>query len=316
MKLVLAAPEGEAFFDLVDAVPDVTVVRALTPDDAAREIVDADAIYGWPTAAMLASAPNLKWVQTPSAGVDFLLRVPELVDADVVVTNTRGAHAASIAEHVFGLLLALTRAIPMSVRWQDQHYWGRKESYRIPREIMSSTMGIVGYGHIGRMVAKRARGFEMQVLVVDIQEGPGDGCVEQVWPVERLHDMLGQSDVVTLAVPYTKETHHLIDAAALAAMKDDAYLIAVSRGGVVDEDALADTLEAGRLAGVGLDVCESEPLGQESRLWDAPKVLITPHLAGSSWQKEKRCVEILIENIGHFQRGEPLRNEVDKRRGF
>jgi phosphoglycerate dehydrogenase-like enzyme len=316
MKLVIAALEGEAFIDAVDAVPGVQAVRALTPEEAAREIVDADAIFGWPTAAMLETAPKLKWVQTPSAGVDFLMRVPELVEADIVVTNTRGAHAPSIAEHAFGLLLALTRALPVSLKWQGERHWGRKEGYRLPREIMGATMGIVGYGQIGRMVAKRAAGFDMHVLAVDVVPSAGDGIVDEVWPVDRLHEMLAQSDAVVLAAPYTKESRHLIDAKAIAAMKPDAYLIAVSRGGIVDEDALCEALGSGHLAGVGIDVCETEPLGAEARLWDFPNVLITPHLAGSSWQKEQRCVEILIDNLGRFQRGEELRNVVDKRAGF
>ena len=316
MKIVIAAPEGEAFFDSVDAVPGVTAVRALTPEDAAREIVDADAMYGWPTASMLATAPNLKWVQTPSAGVDFLMRIPELVEADIVVTNTRGAHAPSIAEHAFGLLLALTRAIPVSLKWQAERYWGRKDGYRLPREIMGSTMGIAGYGQIGRMVAKRAAGFDMKVLAVDVAPGEGDAIVEEVWPIDRLHEMLGQSDAVVLAAPYTKQSHHLIDASALAAMKKDAFLIAVSRGGIVDESALVAALKTGHLAGAGIDVCETEPLGAEAELWNLDKVLITPHLAGSSWQKEQRCVEILVDNLGRFQRGEELRNVVDKRAGY
>ncbi|CAN5760826.1 D-2-hydroxyacid dehydrogenase [soil metagenome] len=316
MKIVIAAPEGEAYFDSIDAVPGVNAVRALTPEAAAREVVDADALYGWPTAAMLDTAPNLKWVQAPSAGVDILMRIPELVEANIVVTNTRGAHAPSIAEHAFGLLLALTRAIPLSLKWQGERYWGRKEGYRLPREIMGATMGIVGYGQIGRMVAKRAAGFEMKVLAVDVHPGPGDGNVDDVWPIDRLHEMLAQSDAVVLAAPYTKESRHLIDAKALAAMKRDAFLIAVSRGGIVDEEALVDALKAGHLAGVGIDVCETEPLGAEAELWNLDNVLITPHLAGSSWQKEQRCVEILVDNLGRFQRGEELRNVVDKRAGY
>ncbi len=316
MKLVIGAPEGEAYFDLIDAVSGVEKVLALTPDEAAREIVDADAYYGWPTAGMLATAQQLKWVQTPSAGVDFLMHVPELVDSDVVITNTRGAHAPSIAEHAFALLLALTRTIPQSVGWQKDHYWARKEGYRLPREIMGSTMGIVGYGQIGRVVAQRARGFDMHVLAIDMVPGPGDAIVPEVWGVDKLHEMLGRSDVIVLAAPYTRETHHMIDAAAIEAMKSDAYLIAVSRGGIVDEDALVAAVKRGHLAGVAIDVCETEPLGADSALWDLGNVLLTPHLAGSSWQKEKRCVEILVDNLGRFSRGEELRNVVDKRAGY
>lgn len=316
MKLVIQSIEGEQYYDRLNDIEGLEVVRALTPEDAAREIVDADIMFGWPTASMLESAPNLKWVQFPSAGADRLLQVPELVEADIIVTNTRGAHAPSIAEHVFGLLLSMTRAIPSCVGWQKEHAWNRQDGYRLPREIMGSTMGIVGYGHIGRAVARRAHGFEMRVLAVDAIEGPGDDYVEEVWAVRELREMLAQSDVVVVAAPYTRETRHLIGTNAFAAMKDDAYLIAISRGGVVDEAALVDTLKQGKLAGVGFDVAEVEPLDQASALWDFNNVLITPHLAGSSWQKEERCVQILIENIGRFQRGEELRNVVNKQAGY
>ncbi|MGD9713068.1 MAG: D-2-hydroxyacid dehydrogenase [Thermomicrobiales bacterium] len=316
MKLLIHTIEGEAYYDQLSAIEGLEVVRALTPEDAAREVVDADIMFGWPTSAMVLSAPKLKWVQFPSAGADALMRVPELVDADIIVTNTRGAHAPSIAEHVFGLLLSMTRAIPSCVGWQKDHTWNRQDGYRLPREIMGSTMGIVGYGHIGRAVAKRATGFEMKVRAVDVAEGPGDGYVDEVWPVSRLSEMLATSDVVVIAAPYTKETRHLIGADAFAAMKNDAYLIAISRGGVVDEDALIAALESGKLAGVGLDVAEVEPLDANSALWNFSNVLITPHLAGSSWQKEARCFEIFFDNVGRYMRGEELRNVVNKQAGY
>lgn len=316
MKLLIQSIEGEAYYDLLNDIEGLEVVRAMTTEEAEREVVDADIMFGWPTAAMIASAPKLKWVQFPSAGADALMRVPELVEADIVVTNTRGAHAPSIAEHVFGLLLSMTRAIPQSVGWQRDHHWNRVDGYRLPREIMGSTMGIVGYGYIGHAVASRATAFGMKVLAVDVARGPGDDAVEEIWPVSELPRMLTLSDVVVIAAPYTKETRHMIGADAFAAMKDDAYLIAISRGGVVDEPALIETLRSGKLAGVGLDVAEVEPLDGASPLWDFPNVLITPHLAGSSWQKERRCVEILIDNIGRYMRGEELRNLVNKRAGY
>ncbi len=316
MKLVIQSIEGEQYYDRLNEIDGLKVVRALTPEEAAREIVDADIMFGWPTAEMIASAPSLKWVQFPSAGADRLMQVPELVESDIIVTNTRGAHAPSIAEHVFGLLLSMTRAIPLCVGWQKDHIWNRQDGYRLPREIRGSTMGIVGYGNIGRAVARRAHGFEMRVLAVDAVEGPGDDYVEEVWAVTDLREMLAQSDVVVIAAPYTRETRHLMSTDAFAAMKDDAYLIAISRGGIVDEAALVETLKRGKLAGVGFDVAEVEPLDPSSELWDFDNVLITPHLAGSSWQKEERCVQILIENIGRFQRGEELLNVVNKRLGY
>ncbi len=316
MKLLLASAEGEAFFDLLNDVPDLEIVRASTPDEMMAHADDVDVIYARPTPEFLAAAPKLRWVQAPSAGVDFLMTFPELVESDLILTNTRGAHGPSIAEHVFGLLLSLTRSIPTCLEWQARKHWGRSEGYRLPRELMGSTMGIIGFGAIGRNVAKRALAFDMNVLAVDAIACDGTPYCEEVWATERLQDMLAASDVVVVAAPYTKETHHLLSTAEIAAMKADAYLIVVSRGGIVDEDALATAMQAGHLAGAGIDVTEREPLPADSPLWELPNVILTPHLAGSSFQKERRCVEVLRENLLRFSRGEELINVVDKRAGY
>jgi phosphoglycerate dehydrogenase-like enzyme len=156
----------------------------------------------------------------------------------------------------------------------------------------------------------------MEVLAVDPHPEPAAPFVDETWSMERLPDLLQQSDVVVVAAPLTAESYHLIEVDALAHMKPDAYLIVVSRGGIVDEDALVDALHAGRLAGAGIDVTEVEPLPSDSRLWDAPNVVITPHTAGDSSEKERRCVEILRENLLRFAQGETLLNMVDKRRGY
>jgi phosphoglycerate dehydrogenase-like enzyme len=150
--------------------------------------------------------------------------------------------------------------MPTCSGWQQRKHWARAEAYRMPREIMGSTMGIVGYGQIGRAISQRAVAFGVRVLAVDAHPAAGAPYVDEVWPVSRFHDLLRASDIVMVAAPYTKETHHLFDAAAFDAMKPGSYLIAVSRGGIVDEAALLAALEAGKLAGVGLDVAETEPL--------------------------------------------------------
>jgi D-2-hydroxyacid dehydrogenase (NADP+) len=320
MKLLLAAAEGAAHFDHLDElkseIPDLTIARATTPEEIVREIADADVFYGFPTAEVVEAAPKLRWIQSPSAGVEYVARVPALVESDVVLTNTRGAHGPSIGEHAFALLLAMTRRLPASWEWQKQHHWGRKEGYRTGREIMGSTLGLVGFGAIGRGIAQRAHAFEMPMLAVDAQAVDGEPWVDEVWPPSRLPELLERSDVVVVAAPLTAETRHLIDAPMLARMKPDAYLVVVSRGGIVEEGALAEALAAGRLAGAALDVTEVEPLAADSPLWDAPNLILTPHLAGDSWQKERRCVEILKENLRRFSKGEALVNVVDKRRGY
>src|SRR5215208_3096645 len=311
MKVVLTQTEGAPHFALLDdlEVEGLRIVQVSTPEELSTEIRDADVLYGFPTADLLRAAKSLRWIQSPSAGVNYLQDLPELVESEIVLTNTRGAHGPSIGEHTFALLFALTRHIPESIRAQ-------RELYRTSREMRGLTMGIVGYGAIGRGVAQRARGFDMEVLAVDPHPEPGAPFVVETWDMERLPDLLEQSDVVVVAAPLTAQSYHLIDANALALMKSDAYLIIVSRGGIVDEDALADALHVGRMAGAGIDVTEVEPLPSESRLWDAPNVVITPHTAGDSSEKERRCVEILRENLLRFAQGETLLNVVDKRRGY
>jgi phosphoglycerate dehydrogenase-like enzyme len=318
MKVVLTQTEGYPHFGLLDDLdlPGLRITRVATAEDLAREIADADVLYGFPTADLLRAGRALRWIQSPSAGVNYLQDLPELVESDIALTNTRGAHGPSIGEHTFALLFALTRHIPESLQAQREHHWARPELYRTSREIRGRTMGIIGYGAIGRAVAQRATGFEMAILAVDPHPEPGAPFVAETWTMDRLPDLLAQSDVVVVSAPLTTESYHLLDAAALARMKPDAYLIVVSRGGIVDEAALADALKSGRLAGAGIDVAEVEPLAADSPLWDAPNLIITPHTAGDSSEKERRCVEILRENLIRFANGEPLLNVVDKRRGY
>lgn len=316
MKLVIATEEGDAYFGLLNGIPNLDVVRVSSHDDLVREIADADVLYGRPDKEVLAAAKQLKLVQSQSAGVDFLMSFPELVASDVVLSNTRGAHAPSIAEHAFGLLLSLTRRIPASLDYQRKHQWRWDGCYREPREIMGSTIGIVGYGQIGRAIAQRASGFEVTQLAVDLYPGTGDRNVETVWPIDKLPDMLAMTDILMVAAPLTRETHHMLGAKEFATMPPGSIVIAVSRGGIIDEPALIDSLSSGHLWGAGMDVNEVEPVPADSPFWDMPNVVMSHHLAGSSWQKERRCVEILVENVRRLQDGAELINVVDKQAGF
>lgn len=315
LKIVLASHEGELYYDLLDDLPGVTIVRC-ERDEALQHAADMDVFFGPPSVELIEAAPRLKWIQAPSAGVEFVATIPKLANSDVLLTNTRGAHGASIGEHTIGLLLAMTRHIPESVRQQDRHVFDRSVLYRLCREIGGLTMGIIGFGALGRGIAQRALAMEMQVIAVDAQAVDGGGLIDSVWPASRLDDLLVDSDVVVVAAPYTAETANLLDADRLAKMKPDAYLIVVSRGGIVDEGALVEALENGRLAGAALDVTKPEPPAPDSPLWDCPHLLLTPHTAGASQRKERRVVEIFKENIQRFQKGEPLLNLVDKTRGY
>jgi phosphoglycerate dehydrogenase-like enzyme len=318
VKVVLASREGEAHFGLVRSLdlPGLQVVTELDPAKALAEVADADVFYGIPTLDVVKAGKKLRWIQSSSAGVEYTARIPELVESDILLTNTRGAHGPSIGEHTFALLFALTRKLPDVLDGQKEHQWLRPDLYRSCREVYGSTMGIIGFGQIGRAVAQRARGFDMEVLAVDAHAKDGAPWVEEVWPMSQLPDLLARSMVVVVSAPLTSSSRRLLNAEMLRQMQPGAYLIVVSRGGIVDETALVEALREGRLAGAGLDVTEVEPLPADSPLWDAPNIIITPHTAGSSSEKERRCVEILCDNLQRFANGEELNNLVDKRLGY
>lgn len=292
----------------------VDFVTPANGQQSAELAADVDAVFGQLTAGEFAAARRLRWVQSPSAGVEWMWNVPGLADSDVLVTNTRGAHAATIAEHTFAMLLAQTRGLRAFDERQREHAWGRG-----PRPLIGLkglTMGIVGFGNIGRAIARRATGFEMRVLAVDAEPVPPGEGVEEVWPVDRLDDLCREADVLVNASPLTPRSRGMIGAQQIRLLKRGSFLLSMSRGGIVEETALVDALEEGHLAGAGLDVTATEPLPAGDPLWTAPNLIITPHTSGSSALTTGLVYSILSENLGRFLRGEPLVNLVDKRRGY
>jgi len=292
----------------------VQIVVPPTGEPTAPLMADVDAVYGQLTADEYANAGQLRWVQSPSAGVEWMWRVPALAESDVVVTNMRGAHAATIAEHTFAMLLSHTRGMRAFGQHQLDHHWGRSEL--VLTAIKGLTMGIVGFGNIGRAIAHRATGFEMRVLAVDAEPVPAGEGVEEVWPLSRLDDLFRESDVLAISAPITPGSRGMIGPEQIRQLKRGAYVLQMSRGGIVNEAALVDALEEGHLAGAGLDVTETEPLPVGDPLWTAPNVMITPHTSAFSQLTWDLVWSILSENLGRFVRGEPLLNPVDKRKGW
>lgn len=296
-------------------VPEATFVPvADCPRDAVRE---ADAYLGRidPDVYRIVGG-QLRWVHSMGAGIETISAIPELVASDVTVTNTRGAHAPFIAEHTFALLLALQRHIVQFAQDQRERVWKRPGFATTMRELYGQTMVIVGTGNIGQAIARRALAFEMRVVGIDQQ--PVDLGLEgfQGRPVADLDEILLEADIVVVAAPYTPTTQNLLNARRIGLLPDRAIVIVVSRGGIVDEAALAARLRAGTLAGAGLDVFATEPIPPESELWDAPRLIVTPHCSGGSSQTRNRVMDITIENVRRFVNGEPLLNVCDKRAGF
>jgi phosphoglycerate dehydrogenase-like enzyme len=317
-KIVFASRVDEAqLATLRAAFPAVTFAVAPDLESQLRELPDADAVISWPAREALPVAKRLRWVHCTSAGIERIRQLPELMEMDeVVLTNGRGAHAPTIADHTFAFILAFTRHLPAILEDKAARRWDRPGRSQAARELGGSVLGILGLGKIGSEIAKRGVGFGMEILAVDASPQAQAPGVAEVWPLTRLDDLLRRSDYLAVAVPITAETRGLIGARELDLMKPDAYLCVMSRGGIVDQDALVDALANGRLAGAGLDATEPEPLPPEHRLWGLPNVIISPHCSGASQATVERGRQILRENLRRFVAGETLINLCDKRAGY
>jgi phosphoglycerate dehydrogenase-like enzyme len=322
MKILITVPwDDEQLLKIKTAYPQIEFCTALRDAEALTAITDAEVVFGDVSRDVFLAGQNLRWIQCHGAGVNKLAAIAELVTSDVVVTNTRGAHAATIAEHFFGMLLGLTRQLPALYLAQHQKTWVKWSDWSnqvgtLPISIQGLTLGIVGLGNIGRAIAVRAAAFQMEVIAVDKFATPRPDYVAALWHIEALPELLQNSDIVVVTVPGTPETNHLIGYEQLSLMKPTAYFSMVSRGGIVDEAALATMLKAGRLAGAALDVFEHEPLADTSPLWDAPNLILTPHVAGKSAVTTAAATDIFVQNIGNYIAGTPLTNIVDKSLGF
>jgi phosphoglycerate dehydrogenase-like enzyme len=315
-KVVMMHSSPDRLKWLRESHPQYEFVAPESRDRVLPELADAEVIFGGVSDEEFKAAKNVKWIQAASAGVEFMWKVPAIVEHPVVVTNARGAHAATIAEHTFALLLGLTRQIVPHYEYQKLHQWGRGDFSPKLNGIKGLTMAVIGFGNIGKAIARRALGFEMNVIAVDAHPVPGIEGVKEVLSLERLDEVSKEADVLVVATPITPQTRGMIGAAQIRAMKPGSYVLAVSRGGIVDEPALIEALKSGHLAGAGLDVTAVEPLPADDPLWDAPNLLITPHDSGASKLTTELMWSIFDENLGRYAKGEPLTNLVDKKLGY
>ena len=307
-------------------------VPARTPEEIGRalnEHPDAQVLYTTVLPPTWNSKWAVRWVQFHWAGVDHVdfSRVPP----HVRLTTASGVHAVVLGEHTFALLLALWRRVVHMLHFQEQHEWPKNRWNLFAAPLLRGrTMGILGYGSIGREVARLASAFGIRVLAYKrnpsmtrdtgfMLPGTGDpkGTIpEAYYGPGQLHEMLGQCDVVVNVLPATPETERLVDAKAFAAMKPGAIFINIGRGKTVDEGALVEALRNGQLAAAGLDVFAQEPLPPESPLWDLDNVIISPHVGGFFQEYDDVCVELFRQNLTRFLKGEPLLNEVDRKTGY
>lgn len=318
MKIVIHyafTPEQiDAFRALAARTGGHEVIHVANEAESVANVSEAEVLLGWFSKPVCAAAEDLRWIQSFSTGMDHWL-FPEIIERDEVkISNVAGLYASQGAEHAWALLLALTRGVLTSWDNQKQKKWGGGANV----ELAGSTLGLVGLGGFGIEMAKRAQGYTMTILAVDAVRTQKPGYVAELKPAtkENLHSLLERSDVVMMACPLTDETYHLISSAELAKMKPTAYLINVTRGGIIDEPALVEALKAGQIAGAGLDVTEKEPLSPDRSPWEAPNLILTPHRAGASQHRPRMVFEFFLKNLERYLTGETPVALIDKRRGF
>ncbi|MEA2903993.1 MAG: hypothetical protein QOI12_1380 [Alphaproteobacteria bacterium] len=259
-------------------------------------IIRTDEIF----AGLIGAMPRLKLIQALTTGTDHIMALPNLPQ-HVMVAAARGFHGPQMSELAFLFMLAFARKFPAVLENQKQKRWDRREQ----RLLAGKTAVIVGVGCIAEELAGRCKVFDMTVIGVSARAAaPG---FDALYPRARLEEAAARADYLIVLAPYTRENHHLIDAAVFEAMKREAVVINIARGGVLDEDALRSALARGRIAGAGLDVFQNEPLPPESALWDTPNVIITSHVGGMSENYAEQVMPLLVDNLRAFIAGQPER---------
>jgi phosphoglycerate dehydrogenase-like enzyme len=283
------------------------------------ELPDTDIFIGWRLLPdQFAAAKHLKWIHAPTAAVHQLM-FPELVQSQVRVTSSTGVHGSVVAEHALAVLLSLAKRLPQAGAYQAKKTWSQHQLWNQrprPREVAGATVAVIGMGAIGREFTSRARALGMRVLAVRESPAKGASGADAVFSPAQLDEVLPQADYVLLCAPVTPATERLMNQASLKKMKPDAYLINVARGALVDEPALLHALQQRRIAGASLDVFDHEPLPEDSPFWSLDNLLITPHTAAVTEQLWERHYHSIAENLKRFIAGQPLLNEVDKKRGY
>lgn len=310
--LVFATLEERHIAQLRSVDPRVRVVAATDLARAIELAPQAEIMVGWnvPREAVQ-RAPKLRWIHSTAAGVDQLLH-PEVLEREIVITSSSGIHQP-LVEHVFAMVLALTRRLHIAIRNQVHRRWERRQA--TGDEVRGKTMGVLGLGHIGAEIAEKAHVFGMRVI--GTKRTPADvPHVDRIYPPDELREVLRASDVVVIALPLTSDTRGLLGEAAFRAMKRTALVVNIGRGPIVQEAALVRALQEGWIGGAGLDVFEREPLPADSPLWGMEHVIITPHVSGGWPGYMDAAIPLLCDNLRRYLDGAPMRNLVDKARGY
>jgi phosphoglycerate dehydrogenase-like enzyme len=299
--------------------PRVRVQQSRKREEALALVRDVDILLaGFFSLELFKAARRLKWIQTLFAGVDRFL-YPEVVKSSVVITSASGVNSIAVSEHVIGMMLCLNRKLHLFMRNQTERKWKTSDAdltFQMD-ELSGKTAGLVGLGHIGSEIAKRAKCLGMRVVATRRDpSAPKLDYVDKLVPLGNLEELLADSDFVIIQIPLTRETEGMFGEKELRRMKRTAYLVNASRGKIVKEDELIEALRERRIAGAALDTFSVEPLPEGSPLWSMRNVILTPHVAGLTPRYMERLTDLFCDNLRRFMNDEPLINVVDKSRGY
>jgi D-2-hydroxyacid dehydrogenase (NADP+) len=315
MKVLIPVTPPSGLAELTGAAPGIELVQCRDEKEALENVEGAHASHGFISRELVTKGKDLRWLQHPSAGVEELLEIPELAEGPIILTNMQRVLGPPIADQAIGYLLGFTRNLVHFLRTQPSQEWLQRPPGVVFDELRGKTILILGLGGIGSEIALRANAFGMRVLATDPKVWETPSFVEELHKPGDFHALLPRADVVASAVPLTKQTRGMIGEREFHLMKAGVVVINVSRGRVVDTDALVRALASKHVAAAGLDVTDPEPLPKGHPLW-TQNVIITPHSAGISPGTERRRHELFRENLGRFARGEMLLNVVDKSVGY
>lgn len=318
LKIVIGTDHvGTGYVDeLVDSFPELDFVVAYDPLDHVEAIRGADVFFGWPNGDAFAAAQNLKWIACPGMGIDKIVAYQNIVDSDVPITNAPGTHVTSMGDHVLGSMIGLTHRFQEAFVDRQNKTWDTQKYASRITELTGTTIGIFGLGAIGRAVAERASTFGTTIFAIDPGPSKVPASVRECWSLDRLDDLCRLSNFLVIAAPVLDTTRNSIDARRIGLMPEGSYVIVISRGQIVDENALCDALESGHLAGAALDATGREPLEDDSRLWTLPNVILTPHSSALTPELYEMRRQAFKANLRRFAAGEPLKNVCDKTAGF
>lgn len=303
-KLKLMFPEIE--FDVAENI-----------EQEKRSIVDADIYYGAISNEVFSQSKKLKWIHLPGTGVDKIIKsIPDLEESNVVLTNCRGPHAGPMANHVMGMILSISHRL--NEQWDDQreHFWDTNKYIDSFEDLYGKSMGILAFGDIGKAVATRAHAFGMKIYAVDLQNVEKIPEVIDVWGLDQLDHMIAMVDWFVVTAPFTKETKNLIDKKRIGLFKKTSNLVIISRGGIVNEQALINALQTKSIAAAAIDTFHEEPLPKNSPFWDLKNCLISPHVSASAKGMIEARRNIFLENLKRYLNKESFLYVCDKKAGF